>query len=430
VGRKPGVLALVVAGGLAAVLAFATPAAGAGLTAAPTSVPTAARTAPAAASDADWIVIAQRADGAIANYPGGDTVNPYLANFAAQGLARATTASGTATYASASWRWLEWYQAHMNASGFVTDYRITNGALASTNDMDSTDSYAGTFLSAVNETFGATGDIGQLRSLAPGIAKAVGAIEATQDRDGLTWAKPSYHVKYLMDQAEAYAGLQAAGTIAGVLGDAGLQQRALNDAARIANGVAALWNARTASYDWAVHSDGTHSATDWTVLYPDSLQQVWAVAFGLTDPTRGAALMAHFTSSQPTYAQPTAQAKYAGGTRPVGYWVPIGWAFARLGQGAAAFAYAAAIRAAAQAVGRAWPFTPGDSGQLVVLDNWSAPRRAVRAPAPTRVSPPTAPAAPTTSPPARPAPLVDLGPAKSIVGQVTQKLPVRPPPLP
>jgi len=30
------------------------------------------------------------------------------------------------------------------------------------------------------------------------------------DADGLTWAKPSWHVKYLMDQAEVYAGLVAA----------------------------------------------------------------------------------------------------------------------------------------------------------------------------------------------------------------------------
>ena len=50
-----------------------------------------------------------------------------------------------------------------------------------------------------------------------GIARALGAIEATQDADGLTWAKPGYPVKYLVDQSETYAGLVAAGELGRML---------------------------------------------------------------------------------------------------------------------------------------------------------------------------------------------------------------------
>jgi hypothetical protein len=257
----------------------------------------------------------------------------------------------------------------MNAVGFVTDYRIVNTRPVSTGDMDSTDAYAGTFLSAVLETYRATGDLTRLRAIAPALTKAVGAIEATQDADGLTWAKPAWHVKYLMDQAETYAGLRAAASLASTLKDGALARRASADASRLRAGVDALWNASTSSYDWAVHADGARIATNWSVLYSDALQQVWAVAFGLADRTRSVAIMNRFRSSQPAWAQPTATATYTEGRHVVGYWVPAGWAFARIGDTATAAAGAASIRAAADAAGRAWPFTPSDLGQLIMLDH-------------------------------------------------------------
>ena len=112
------------------------------------------------------------------------------------------------------------------------------------------------------------------------IAGAVRAIESTQDSDGLTWAKPSWHVKYLMDQAETYAGLVAAANIGDTLRMPKLAAHARGDARRLRAGVAKLWNPRVDAYDWAVHGDGVHAVTNWSVLYPDAMQQAWAVAFG------------------------------------------------------------------------------------------------------------------------------------------------------
>jgi hypothetical protein len=319
------------------------------------------------ARDARWILRAQLPDGAIATHLDHATIWPYLGNFAAIGLTEASRHTGDRRYLEAAWRWLAWYQAHQDPRGFVTDYRRSGGAMLSTGDMDSTDAYAGTFLLAVRAAFRVRGDRARLATIRRGISLAVHAIEATQDRDGLTWAKPTWRVKYLMDQAETYAGLQAGSELARALGDHALAARAKADAERMRAGVAALWDAAAGAYAWAKHESGARQRTNWSLLYPDALQQVWAVAFGLVDQKRGASLVARFAAAQPRWDQPTATAMFDKGRRAVGYWAPVGWAYARIGQLQRARTAAARIRAAAAASSRRWPFTPSDAAQLVVL---------------------------------------------------------------
>ncbi|MGH2830327.1 MAG: hypothetical protein ACRDJM_07565, partial [Actinomycetota bacterium] len=157
-------------------------------------------------ADADWLLAVQTPEGIITQ--GIDRVwcVPYFANIGARGLAAAYGATWDARYAEGAWRWLSWYQAHMNPSGFVTDYRLVNGTWTSTGSMDSTDAYAATFLSALGELYRTTGNRTRLEGYRTGIAKAAAAIDATTDSDGLTWAKPDYRMKYLMDNAEVYEG--------------------------------------------------------------------------------------------------------------------------------------------------------------------------------------------------------------------------------
>jgi hypothetical protein len=319
-------------------------------------------------SDADWILSAQLPDGSIAHYPDRQAVWPYLSNFAAMGLARATKTTGNPSYAAASWRWLDWYQAHQDSNGYVTDYAVVGGIPVSTGDMDSTDAYAGTFLLAARDTWKATGDKTRLASLHAGVAAAVHAIESTQDADGLTWAKPAWHVKYAMDEAETYAGLRAAIDIAKALGDSALATRASNDASKLKNGFGKLWNSATGAYDWALHANGGRQTTNWTILYPDALQQVWPVAFGLVTGTRATALVNRFAVEQPLWDSPAATASFDSGLQPVGYWPVAGWAFGRVGQSARALQGAASIRTAALAATRPWPFTTASSGQLALLE--------------------------------------------------------------
>ena len=50
-------------------------------------------------------------------------------------------------------------------------------------------------------------------------------IVQTQNSDGLTWAKPDYQIKYLMDNCEAYRGLRDLASLFGAaFNDAGKQQ--------------------------------------------------------------------------------------------------------------------------------------------------------------------------------------------------------------
>jgi hypothetical protein len=316
-------------------------------------------------TDASWVLTAQLPDGAIANYVDQRSIWPYLSNYAAIGLARATELTRNTAYAAAAWRWLGWYQAHQDANGFVTDYRLTSGAETSTGDMDSTDAYAGMFLLAVRATWLATHDTARLRGLHHGIAAAVAAIEATQDGDGLTWAKPSWHVKYLMDEAEAYGGLVAAAGFGQPLDDTALANNAAGAAARLQNGAQRLWNPALGAYNWALHSDGAQHPTNWSVLYPDAMEQMWPVAFGLVTGARARSLVTQFAAAQPNWDRPAATALFDSGPSPIGYWAVAAWAMARVGDTSGAGAATDQIRAAALAANRAWPFTTADAGQLI-----------------------------------------------------------------
>ena len=322
--------------------------------------------------DAEWILRSVRPDGAITRTPDGVAIWPYLGSYAAAALARTTRITGDSRYASAAWRWLDWYVTHMDARGMVADYIVdTDGVPRSTADMDSTDATAGIFLMAVHETWLATGDRKALKRLQKGLGRALDAIEATFDVDGLTWAKPTWHVKYLMDQAETFVGLRAAGVLADALRDKRLAARAAADADRLLAGVATLWNPERGAYDWAKHGNGVRIPTDWSVLYPDSVEQAWAVGFGMVTGARAADLMDHVRSAHPEWSDPTATGRFYDGhvtEQSVGYWSPVGFGFQRVGQAAEAAAGAARIRTAATVAGRAWPFTSGEAGRLILLE--------------------------------------------------------------
>jgi hypothetical protein len=350
------------------------------LTSTPTASPTpaySAATIAAVKSDADWILSAALPDGAICHYVDHVRIMPYLANYASWGLTRAFQVTGDSRYVTATWNWLLWYQAHQDVNGYVTDYTVTNGVESTTGNFDSTDAYAGTFLVAVDLAWRATGDQTKLRVLAPGITKALHAIESTQQSDGLTWAKPTYHAKYLMDQAETYAGLNAAADLSTASGNSAQAGEASADGTAMRGGVETLWNSVTGLYAFAKNGDGTLAPTSWSVMYPQALSEVWAVALGdwlvpgevaLVPADRSASLTSAFVTSWPQWSQPTTTATYDSGIQTTGYWVPAGWALLAIGHIARASTAAANIRQAALATNRAWPFTPSDSGQLILLE--------------------------------------------------------------
>jgi hypothetical protein len=329
----------------------------------------------AATSDATWARGAALPSGAIAVYVDRVRVLPYLGNFAAWGLAVQGGRSHDSAALRAAWSHLNWYAAAQDPAGFVTDYVVDPaGALTSTGDMDSTDSYAGTFFLAADAAYQASRSIetgsaarARLVGLSDGLNGALRAIEATTDTDGLTWAKPAWRVKYLMDQAEVYAGLQAAQGLFAALGDTARAARAGVAAQHVAAGVSGLWNAGTGAYDWAVHDDGTRARADLSVLYPDAMEQVWAVAFGLVPRQRATTLLASIKARHPELASPDAVSPGGDGTQRVGYWPWAAAAWLAVGDRAEADRLLSAIDSAAAATGRPWPFTSGNAGQVMVI---------------------------------------------------------------
>jgi hypothetical protein len=325
--------------------------------------------------DADFVTSMQAPSGAILADVTGRLVDPYVANYAAWGLARATRYTANPAYAAAALKWLIWYQDHMDAGGIVHDYTVVNRTLQATNDEDSVDATSGVFLLAAQEEYRAGGS-GQGRAaldlLRPGIAKAVGAINSLRDADGLTWAKPSWRVKYLMDNSEAYAGLQAAVDLASAMGNPALAAAAAHGASMAQAGILTLWNPTTMAYDWAEHANGYRQPANWAVLYPDSVEQAWTVAYGISSPARSRDLMARLATAQPNWDRPTATATYWDGVAypsTVDFWSVVGWAFDAVGNADRGAAGAAHIRDGAWKLNRQPPYTSGAQGALLLLES-------------------------------------------------------------
>ncbi len=314
----------------------------------------------------EWVLLAQGPEGAIASHADRTFVDPYLASFAVIGLASAARATQDPRFGDAGWREVEWYAANMDANGFVTDFRVTPTGLVSTGDQDATDAYSGMFLLALEAVQGAAPSSARLAALAPKVRLAVDAIRATQRADGLTGAKPTWMVAYLMNEAEAYAGLLAGARLMTALGDRTTARNATAAAARIARAVDKLWNPATRSYDWAVHPSGVHQATNWAQLYPDAVSQVWAVRYGLVRRDRVAPLLGQFLAAHPNAHDPNAPDLLDGTVRPTGYWPGLAFALRTVDPGAPA-RFLAGTRAAAAATGNAWPYSVQIAGDAAVL---------------------------------------------------------------
>jgi hypothetical protein len=213
----------------------------------------------------------------------------------------------------------------------------------------------------------------QLTALAPGIGRAVSAIETTQMANGLTQATPSYQAQLLMDNAEAYGGLRCAVTLAVALSEPVLAARATADARRVAAGVASLWNPTAGGFEWTTNLHGMSVTPRWTVLYPDAMENAWAVAYGLGSPAQAASVLSHLDRQQPHWAEPDQTTLSVDGDtvtpQPVGYWPVAGWAFTLTGQKSQALHAAAAMSSGMAAETRMWPFNVGDAGELIALQS-------------------------------------------------------------
>jgi hypothetical protein len=363
----------------------------------------------AAAGDdeAYWISLAQvpaghgTASGAISvNVPAGGItaatdalVRPYLANLAVPGL----VAAGPRYFPMAK-AYLDWYLRHVQwpdqhgVHGTVCDYRINvvtgvetyidgSGNPSGACYYDSSDGYAGTFLLAMQAYARANpADAAWVADQSYLLESIANAIEATKQADGLTWAKPDYHAKYLMDNVEAQQGFAALSW---------LERHVINDAAKAdywageANAIAAAIEAQLYAPSAGMYANDVAAADlcatggscpNWGTWYPNdqdhstSVGQAWPLWAGLGTTERREQLWAQFTAKWPQWttacqvADPSAAP--CGGTP----WAVLAYTAVIQGDTAAAATYVSNARAEWGAKGRPWPWTVADSGWLALAE--------------------------------------------------------------
>jgi hypothetical protein len=255
----------------------------------------------------------QLRDGAILGP--GDEINPYFANLAAIGLARANQPAGNTVV----YTWMQWYLNHLNEtdshgfSGTIYDYTYDpgTGAETSTGSYDSVDSYAATALSLAYTGY-LTGD-SRIQALVSAHILTYEAIANLDDypaptgvrqSDGLTVAVPG-GAEYTMDNAEVAAGLSDFAALESVLGrssqSAYYQGWASTSVAAITKSTSngGLWNAANGTWDWARGSASDPAAA----FYPDATAQLWPTLFGVVRPgsSQAAAAWQAFTRAYPSW---------------------------------------------------------------------------------------------------------------------------------
>jgi hypothetical protein len=332
---------------------------------APTVAPTAAPTAAPnyvsnITSTAQWIAsAAQLSDGAIED--SSTQISPYFGNRAAIGLA---VAGG---HTAAVQAWMAWYVAHLNAtdvwgtSGTIYDYNVAGSVETSTGTADSTDAYAGTFLSLALAFYQTNDPVAQryIASIRPQIAEVAGVLTAGQQPDGLTWALPNYQIKYLMDNCEVYHGLHDYATLLAALGDptdaAAFTARANASAAGIAG---ELWNAAAGEYYDALGTGGVTTAVDWT-NYQSGAAELFPVLHGVVAPSssQAQAVYSKFNTAFDDWDALQIPDEYP--------WALVSTAAALMNDRARANAYIAAVDAKYVAAGYPYPWYDAEGGWFV-----------------------------------------------------------------
>ncbi|GAB1646103.1 putative Ig domain-containing protein [Krasilnikovia sp. MM14-A1259] len=363
--------------------------------------------AAAVADEADWISQAQvppghgAASGAISvNIPGGGIdsatdalVRPYLANLAVPGL----VAAGP-RYFPAAKAYLDWYLRHvqwpdpLGVYGTACDYRINvvtgvettidgNGNASEQCYYDSSDGYAGTFLMAMQAYARANpADAGWVADQGYLLESIANAIEATKQVDGLTWAKPDWHAKYLMDNVEAQQGFAALSWLERyVIKDAGKADYWAGEADVVAAAIEDhLYLPGVGMYandtDATVVCRAGGTCPDWDTWYPNagddstSAGQAWPLWARLGPAAQRGQVWADFTAHWPewTAACPPSDASGTGcaGTP----WAVLAYTAAVQGDRTGAATFVANARREWGGRGRPWPWTVADSGWLALAE--------------------------------------------------------------
>lgn len=304
-----------------------------------------------------WISQFSQPDGAILYAP--TVINPYYANIAAIGMTKDPARMPQVV------AWMQWYINHLNwpdkwgLYGTTYDYNIVNGIEMPTQDADSTDSYAATFLTLVRNAWqsGDSNARAYISTLGYQLDVIGGVLIQTQQSDGLTWAKPDYQIKYLMDNSEAYRGLRdLAATFQNAFGDSGKAAYYNAAADAMQNGILSMW----LNGKWAVYKDwyGGYAAPNLATWYADASAQVFPVLMGVVSGSdvRAQQSYAAFNAAWPGW--PTLSFN----SQDPFPWVLVADAAAAMGDKARLSTYINTIQSKYTNSGFPWPFYNAEGG--------------------------------------------------------------------
>jgi len=207
---------------------------------------------------------------------------------------------------------MRWYLGHINypidkwgLACTIYDFKVSGSTETPTNDADSTDSYAATFLSLA-WAYWKTGDPNArayIQTLKYPLDCIGGVIVQTKQPNGLTWAKPDYQIQYLMDNCEVYRGLRDLANIFDqVFHDANGRDFYNAHATDVFNGIQSqLWDSGNNNYLTSVGA----LPTNWATWYPDSTAQLFPAVFGILAPNdpRAQQLYDTFNRHWPNWTQ-------------------------------------------------------------------------------------------------------------------------------
>jgi len=241
-----------------------------------------------------WISSAQSKDGYIVMAGGRQDIIPYF------GSLTEMAQLGQSEYLGGVKKYLEWTLSNLNypdswgLNGTIYDRRLTNGVIQSLYSYDSADSYAATLLSLAAGYYRSSGDLTFIRAHYGDLSVVSEVVIKLQDADGLTWAKPDLHIKYLMDNCECYRGLKDWSFL---LAEMGLEERSgLYDskAELIKDSILnCFWDEDTACFAWALDQDGGKSLPQLGQAYPGFFAQIYPVTYGVISPASEEALLAY-----------------------------------------------------------------------------------------------------------------------------------------
>lgn len=201
-----------------------------------------------------------------------DTIRviPYFANHSALALLSANSLYiANQEDVKRAAKWAKFYVDNQDQkSGYINDYKgsVSRGTFENSGTIDSVDAYASTFLQLADRYLLVTNSLPspqrlELKKILPmdkliNAAKlSLKAIESVTD-NGLTWAKPDYKVKLLVDNVEVYGGLKAGERFFNGVGIKEDATKAKEMAAELGKKLGNFWQSSEQRFAWAIMEDG------------------------------------------------------------------------------------------------------------------------------------------------------------------------------